>query len=129
MAEEKPVSQKPPKPSEPDEAEPIKLEEGPISLEEGASRAAAGVRTFGVAGGAHGAMAHEYKRELNLTGQGATRCRLFHSRIAVAPLENMQNQINHWLDDEGIEVKQVCQTIGVMEGKTPEPNIIVLVWY
>jgi len=64
-----------------------------------------------------------------VTGQGATRCRIFHSKIAAAPLENMEQAINEWLDSEKIEVKNVGHVIGTMEGKRPEPNVIVMVWY
>ena len=71
----------------------------------------------------------EYKRDLNVTGQGATRCRLFHSRIALAPLEHMEKTINEWIDDNEIEVKNVGHVIGVMMGKTREENLFVMVWY
>jgi hypothetical protein len=71
----------------------------------------------------------EFNRPLNVTGAGATRCRLFHSRIAAAPLEYMENQINTWIDSDEIEIKHVGHVVGVMEGKTPEPNVIVMVWY
>ena len=71
----------------------------------------------------------EFKRSLNGNGTGATRCRIFHSRIAAAPLTYMEKQINDWLDNEPIEVKHVGHVIGLMEGKTPEPNMIVAVWY
>ena len=70
-----------------------------------------------------------FKRDLNVTGHGATRCRLFRTRIAAAALDFMEHQINQWLDAENIEVKQVGHVIGVMEGKTPEPNLIVMVWF
>ena len=76
-----------------------------------------------------GAQRHKFTRPLNVTGTGATRCRLFHSRIAVAPLEYLQGSINEWLNEEEVEVKHVGHVIGTMEGKTPEPNLIVLVWY
>jgi hypothetical protein len=71
----------------------------------------------------------EFKRPLNLTGQGATRCKFYHSKIAAPSLEFMENQINQWLDSEKVEVKQVSQVIGIMEGKTPVPNLIVMIWY
>ena len=72
----------------------------------------------------------EYARSLHKTGTGATRCRIFHSRVALAPLDHMQNSINEWLDsDENLEVKHVGHLIGIMEGKSPEPNLIVIAWY
>jgi len=71
----------------------------------------------------------EFKRPLNLTGAGATRVRLFNSKITVAAIDHMITTINEWLDGEQIEVKCVSQVIGTVEGKKPEPNIIVTVWY
>jgi len=107
--------------------EPAEQEEEVIALvEPGESDGESKVRAIGAA---LQAREQKYERPLNLTGQGATRCRIFHSRIAEAPLEHMQQTINEWLDKEEIEIKHVSQVIGIMEGKTPEPNIIVTVWY
>ena len=107
-------------------------EEEPISIEGGDEGAASGaVRAIGAAArgiaAAHGKSA--FKRSLNVTGHGATRCRVFRSRIAPAALDFMENQINQWLDSDKIEIKQVGHVIGTMEGKTPEPNVIVMVWF
>ncbi len=106
-------------------------DEEPISIEgEGEAAPSSAVRAIGAAGRA--AAAHsksEFKRSLNLTGQGATRCRVFRTRIAGPALDFMENQINQWLDSEAIEIKHVGHIIGTMEGKTPEPNVIVMVWY
>jgi len=71
----------------------------------------------------------DYKRPVNVTGTGATRCRLFHCKIADSSLEHLENQINEWIDDEGVEVKHVGHMVGLMEGKHTEPNVIVIVWY
>jgi hypothetical protein len=127
--------------------EPISLDDEPIKLDEGASKPLAGedepislvdsddaghfagpaVKTFGVDAGPGAQI--QFKRALNADGSGATRCRLFHSKIAVASLEFMEHQINEWLDSEKLEVKHVSQIIGTMEGKRPEPNLMVIVWY
>lgn len=80
-------------------------------------------------GSALGAEKHQFVRPLNLSGKGATRCRIFHSRISIAPLEHMQKMINEWIDGEGIEVKHVSSVIGTMEGKSPEPNVVLVIWY
>jgi len=71
----------------------------------------------------------DYRRALNLTGAGAIRCRVFHSKVSDAALEMMQDQINAWLDRDQIEIKQVCQTMGIMKGKVDEENVIITVWY
>ncbi len=74
-------------------------------------------------------LAGNYERTLNITGTGATRCRIFHAKVSIAALEMMQKQINEWLDGDEIEVKQICQTMGTMKGKMDEENVIVTVWY
>jgi hypothetical protein len=84
-----------------------------------------------VAGAAARGLTHkvEFKREMNLTGNGATRVRLFYSKIADGPLLHMESMINDWIDEEGIEVKHVGQVIGTLEGKRAEPNLIITIWY
>lgn len=107
-------------------------EDTPISIEgETSPTPGSGVRAIGAAA-ARGPglnVKSAFKRPLNVTGQGATRCRIFRTRIAAAALEFMETQINQWLDSENIEVKEVGHLVGTMEGKTPEPNIVVMVWY
>ncbi len=114
---------------------PIPLEEedlGSVPLAESEGAAAPGkspkIQAFG--GAAVRARAQkEFERPLNLTGAGATRCRVFNSKVTVAAIDHMVDQINEWLDGEQIEVKYVNQVVGIMEGKTAEPNVIVTVWY
>ena len=107
---------------------PKPVEEEPISLVEDANFTGESKVRNRIRGALEKEKA-EYKRPLNLTGTGATRCRMFHSRVSIIPMEYMQGAINDWIDAEGIEVKHVDTLIGVMEGKTPEPNLIVIVWY
>ena len=71
----------------------------------------------------------QFQRSLNLTGAGATRCRIFHSKIADTSLAGMEDQINAWLDSEHVEVKQVGHNIGTLQGKLAEENLIVTIWY
>jgi len=119
-----PAPPPPPKAKAPDD-EPISLADVAES-ESGVSKIKIG-RALGDA--AKKAVKAEYKRKLNLTGQGATRCRIFHSKIALSPLENMEKHINEWLDSEEIEIKHITEVVGVLEGKVAEPNLIVMVWY
>ena len=110
------------------EPEPVEgVADEPIELVDSVEDGAPSISAFG--GGAQISHQQEFRRPLNKDGTGATRCRIFHSRIAAAPLDYMQNQINQWIDADTIEVKHVGHTIGVMEGKTPEPNLIVMIWY
>jgi len=71
----------------------------------------------------------EFRWALNLTGAGATRCRIFHSKIADTSLAGLEDQINAWLDSDDIEVKQVGHNIGTLQGKLAEENLIVTIWY
>lgn len=120
---------------EPDRPEPIQLnldeDDEPIEIvgEDEAPSQSQKVRAFGSAAQGLGAAKVQYTRKPNVTGEGAVRCRLFHSRIAEAPLEHLEEQINTWLDHEEIEVKEVGHVVGEMVGKTREQNLIVLVWY
>jgi hypothetical protein len=112
-----------------DESIPLESEGEPLPMEDasppaGTSKIQAFGRTISAARGEQ-----KYSRPLNVTGAGATRCRMFHSKITIAALEHLVNQVNEWLDSDKIEIKCVNQVVGVMEGKTPEPNVIVLVWY
>ena len=126
--EEATAPEEPSIPLEDDDLAPLSLADdedasGPIS-----GRSSTRIQTFG-AHAADASQQHQYKRTPSLTGAGAVRCRLFHSKITVAALDHMTETINEWLDSDEIEVKYVGQVIGTMEGKKPEPNVIVTVWY
>lgn len=114
------------------EEEPISLpgdqEDEPLSLVDEGEGSGRKVRAIGADHGISSAT-EAFKRALNVTGQGATRCKVFHSKIAAPSLEYMQNQINKWLDGQEAEVKIVSQVIGILEGKTPVPNLIVTIWH
>jgi predicted metal-dependent hydrolase len=86
------------------------------------------IKAFG-AGALAGRAEQKHSRAMLLPGTGATRCRLFHSKVTLAALEHMTATINEWLDRSDIEIKHVSEVIGVMEGKKAEPNLIVIVWY
>jgi hypothetical protein len=61
---------------------------------------------------------------------GATRCRLFHSKLSDGAMDYMVNQINEWLDkNENITIKHSSSTIGVVEGKHADAHLILTVWY
>ena len=72
----------------------------------------------------------KYGRKLNKTGQGATRVRIFHTKMNDGASAYMSTLINEWLDESPkIEVKFVETTVGVWEGKHAEPNLILTIWY
>ena len=115
--------------SERTEDEPIDL----IDIEaEESGRTPTQIRAFGRGARAAAAeLRHEeiLKRPLNVTGQGATRTRTFHSKLNDAALALLDQAINEWIDSGGIEVKCVSSCIGVFEGKKPEPHLILTVCY
>jgi hypothetical protein len=123
-----PVPVPPPAQDDSDEATlTVEEEIEPIKLEEGTGEGMAALKAFGSGAGVE--RKTDFKRPMNLTGQGATRFRIFNAKIAAGPLENLERMINEWLDENEIEVKAVGQFIGTMEGKRAEPNLLVLVWY
>lgn len=83
------------------------------------------IRTFGKR------VPHEenWNRAPNITGNGATHCRTFHSKMTDESLRYMDQVINEWLDAHPeYEVKFVTSTIGMFTGKTKEPALICQVW-
>jgi len=72
----------------------------------------------------------QYRRDMITGCRGATRCRVFHCKLADAAAMFMESQINEWADaNDGIEIKLVSTCIGVWEAKKPEPSLIVTVFY
>ncbi len=128
IPEETSTPEEAPIPLDYDDLAPLSLADeedasGPIS-----GRSSTKIQAFGAHTGTTD-QEHRYKRTPILTGTGAVRCRLFHSKLTVSALDHMAETINEWLDSNEVEVKYVGQVIGTMEGKKPEPNVIVTVWY
>lgn len=115
-----------------DDEEPISLateEDEPITLvDEGEGHGLGQLKTFGAAGQGT-AKKEDFKRPLNVDQTGATRCRIFRTKMSVASIEALQQTINEWIDNLEIDVKHVSQTIGTIQGKTAEENLIITVWY
>ncbi len=130
-----PVPVPPPIPNGDEDSEPVPIpvpapieEPDPIALVEDFDEAAPTKRkAFGTGTGSDHKT--DFKREMNITGKGATRCRLFTSKIGQGPLTHMEEMINEWLDGDDIEVKHVGHVIGTMEGKRAEDNVLVFVWH
>ena len=108
---------------EDEDLEPLPLEDEPAS-----SQGESKIHAFGSVAAA-GPVQQELSRGMNIAGTGATRCRVFHSKITVGAIDHMVSLINEWLDGSEAEVKHVTQVVGVMEGKKSEPNVILTVWY
>jgi hypothetical protein len=114
---------------EPKEEESIDL----VDLEgDGSGAAATQIRAFGRGARSVATEIRDedvLKRALNVSGQGATRTRTFHSKLNDAALALMDQGINEWIDSAGVEIKCVSSCIGVFEGKKPEPHLILTAWY
>ena len=106
-------------------------DDSPIQMDDFDDDAPTQRRAFGAtaapATGAH--TKTEFNRSLNADGTGATRCKFFRSKISDGPLTHAEVLINEWADENEVEIKFVTQTIGVMEGKRAEPNLLIFVWY
>jgi hypothetical protein len=81
-------------------------------------------------GGASGTGRDEsWKRSPNVTGTGAVHCKSFHCKLTGDSLENLDRQINEWLDAHPqYEVKFVTTCVGEWLGKLREPNLVVQLW-
>jgi len=112
-----------------DVAAPVSIapvEEEPLTISEGSSGRSISHTRGGTTLGAKG---HQFSRPMQQSGKGATRCRIFRSKISVPAVESLEEHINEWLDSDDIDVKDVGHMIGTMHGKSDEDNIIITVWY
>ncbi len=102
-----------------------------ISDEEMSVAGTAEIRSF--AEGSTLAGAHReggFQRPLAGPEQGATRVRTFHGKLTEAGLAHMDEQINDWLDAHpDIFIKASASSVGVFEGKTKEPHLLVTLYY
>lgn len=73
---------------------------------------------------------HKFKRHLQHQDKGAIRCRIFHAKLNDGALQFMQDQINEWIDQSPeVDVKSVSTDVGVVEGKTSQPHLIITIFY
>ena len=80
--------------------------------------------------GGQGALDTSNLRRSLIEGTNATRCRTFHCKLSDAAMGYMNGQVNDWVDGmDGLEIKFASSTIGVVEGKHPEPHLILTVFY
>jgi len=111
------------------EGEPLTLVDDEEMDQTGQRRA---IKALGAGGvGAQGAFDDtQLARSLNITGQGATRVRVFHSKMNDGAAAFMTQTINGWIDAHpDVEIKSVHTTVGVWEGKHPEPHLILTICY
>jgi hypothetical protein len=89
------------------------------------------IRSFSGAGGlAASAAGHTFRRPLLIDTPNATRCRVFHAKLADGAFMHMCEQINEWVDaSDEIQIKFVSSCIGVVEGKHADQHLIMTVFY
>lgn len=127
--------------AEADGAAPIPLvDDVPIALidEKPASAGrASGPAIRSIGGGLGGmteaaaaAVRQNLRRPLLTGTPNATRCRVFHCKLADGAFGHIAAQINEWADgDEQIEIKFATSCIGVVEGKHADAHLIVTAFY
>ena len=72
----------------------------------------------------------DFKRPVSRPDEPATRCRTFHGKLTDAGLSHMDEIINEWLDSHpDLFIKSCTSTVGVFEGKSKEPHLLVTVFY
>jgi hypothetical protein len=68
-------------------------------------------------------------RRLNITGKGATRCKTFIAKLRPDAIDNLDRQVNAWLEAHpDYEVKLVTTAIGELMAKTKEPALFMTVF-
>lgn len=71
-----------------------------------------------------------FRRPISAPTEPATRCRTFHGKLTDAGLSHMDDIINEWLDSHpDLFIKSCTSTVGVFEGKSKEPHLLVTVFY
>ncbi len=70
-----------------------------------------------------------WARKTNLTGKGATHVKTFFCKLRPDAIENLDQQVNEWLDKHTeYEVKFVTTTVGKLIGKNIEEALFMNVW-
>jgi hypothetical protein len=59
-----------------------------------------------------------------------TGVKTFFTKLHTGAIDFLDEQITNWLkQNPGIIIKQTNTTVGEVQGKKTEPNIIITVWY
>ncbi len=71
-----------------------------------------------------------YKKPTHTNASVANRMRTFHSKLSEGAIFHLDQQVNSWLDAHpDVEIKFANTTVGTWEGKHPEPNLILTIFY
>jgi hypothetical protein len=100
---------------------------------EGAAPAPAADRPAGSPTHAHSAPAageEMYRKPGHHAAGAATRMRTFHAKLSEGAILHLDQQVNSWLDTHpDIQIRFATTTVGTWEGKHPEPNLILTIFY
>lgn len=118
------------------ESGPLQIDVGPLVTPGPATQAAtapaagASARSAAAAIGSGSRPVESFRRPLLRNTANATRCRTFHAKLTDAAFVHLNDQINEWVDgSDEIEIKFATSSVGVVEGKHPDPHLIVTVFY
>lgn len=71
-----------------------------------------------------------YKRPLAAPNLPSVRVRTFHGKLTEAGVAHMDEQINEWLEaNPEIFIKNSTSSIGMFEGKSKEPHLVLTLFY
>lgn len=71
-----------------------------------------------------------YKRPLAAANLPATRVRTFHGKLTEAGVAHMDELINEWLETHpDVFIKSSTSSIGMFEGKSKEPHLVLTLFY
>ena len=114
----------PPEEGEDDDAlTPIDFNDDDLEAEDGSHTSM--IRTIGEKKRSE---AH-WKRESVSSGQGASHVRTFVAKLRLDAVENLDSQVNAWLDEHPeFDVKFVSTSVGPLIGKTTENAMFITVW-
>ena len=113
---------------EPAPVEPVPVEDGPVAIEMEEADANAPVREIKSFAAAK-RLEDKWNRVPHATGQGAVRVHSFVAKLRMDAIENLDRQINEWLDQHPeYEVKFATASIGELSGKITEPAMFLTVW-
>ncbi len=102
----------------------------PIALGDLQHTARTPIMTFGSKNSGADDDEKNFKRPLQHDGRGATRCRILHAKLNDGAMKFLQDQINEWIDNHpDIEIKSASTQVGVVEGKSQEPHLIITLFY
>ena len=90
---------------------------------------AAGESMIQIFGGERTPHDEKWSRPTNVNNTGATHVKTFFCKLRPDAIDNLDNQINEWLDKHPeYEVKFVTPTVGKLVGKNVEDALFLNVW-